>query len=442
MLQASPQSSLWSRRWFINLLRLAAVVMVLATLGGTFVNALGGLPERTDFLQFYASALAYRQQHGMYNLFIYLMQMQQIFIMPDATQMAGVSQNLNPPAVSLLLIPLTHLDLRIAYYIFCFAQFALALGVFWKFIGRTFGHHPILRPAAILALASYFPVLATLLIGQLGLLLLVLLLMGWMALEDGKLRTAGIWLGLALLLKVFVGLVFVWLALTRQWLVLFWGALVFTLGMLGALLLFGADNHFAWLQAIKLFTAEALSWNASLEGVYARYLGAGNVVSHYNVPLVVLGLRVLSWVGAAAALIWLARQPQPQIQAIGFAMTLPLMLLLAPLGWIYYFPLLLVSAALLWRTTDSKRAKGGITFALILGGLPQLLSGGDFYTPVLWKGYDKGGYIATVNGVEEKVLYGAFYWFEVPEVYTLALILFVLLSLRIAYSLRSAHTGA
>jgi len=438
----SPTPSLWSRNWFIKLLSAAAIIMVLATLGGTFANALGGLPERTDFLQFYASALAYKQQQGMYNLFIYLMQMQQIFIMPDATQMAGMSQNLNPPVVSLLFIPLTHLDLRIAYYLFCFVQFGLALGVFWKFIGRTFGHHPILRPAATLALAAYFPVLANLLIGQLGLLLLVLLLMGWMALEDGKLRTAGIWLGLALLLKVFVGLVFVWLALTRQWLVLFWGALIFALGMLGALLLFGADNHFGWLEAIKLFTAEALSWNASLEGVYARYLGSGHVVSYYNMPVVVLGLRIASWVSAAAALIWLARQPQPQIQAIGFAMILPLMLLLAPLGWIYYFPLLLVTAALLWRAAQTKRQKAGITFALVLSGLPQLLSGGDFYAPVLWKGYDKGGYIATVNGVEEKVLYGAFYWFEVPEIYTLALILFVLLSLRIAYSLRSAHTGA
>lgn len=439
---SSAATALWSRRWFINLLRVAAFLLVATALGGTFLNALSGLPDHTDYLQFHASALAHMQGKGLYNPFIYINALQQIIVMPDAALAAAHSQNLNPPVVTLLFLPLAGLSLQNAYYVFCFAQFALALGLFWVFIGHCFGRHPVLRPAAALVMAGFFPVMANLLIGQLGLLLFTLVLPGWMALENGKLRTAGIWLGLALLLKVFVGLVFVWLALTRQWLILFWGSLVFALGMLAALLVFGVDNHLNWLVAIKEFTAGTLSWNASLEAVYGRYLGAGAVISHYNMPWLVFALRCASWILSAFALIWLARQKHESTLAIGFALCLPLMLLLAPLGWIYYFPLLLISAALLWQVAPAKPLKAGIIAALALGGMPQLLSGGDLYTPSLWKGYDKGGYIATVNGVEEEVLYGAWYWFELPELYTLALILFVLLALRIAYSLRSTHTGA
>lgn len=435
---SAPALPLWSRGWFVALVRLAAGIGVLTIVIGTLLNAWGGVPDQTDFLQFRASAMAAGDGGRLYQFFIYIAQLGQI-VLAGAAVPDKLSQNLNPPVVTLLFLPLNMVSLRTAYYITCLAQFALALFVFWTFLGRCFGRHALLRPAATLALAFYFPVMANMLLGQLGLLLFCLIALAWLALDQGRDRIAGCWLGLALLLKLFTGLLFVWLALTGRWKTLAWGVGIYLAGMALALLIFGTHNHLDWLRAIAAHGAGAMTWNASLQGVFERYLGAGDVVSHFSLPWLVLALRALAWGLAAFALVWLSCQPGSF--TAGFALSLPLMLLLAPLGWIYYFPLLLLSAALLWRETNSTRIKTGLALALLLSGAPQLLGGGDFYTPSFWKAYDKGGYITTVNGQEQTVLYGTYYWFELPELYTIALLAFALVALA-CYRSRSTQTGA
>lgn len=423
--------------------------MVLTLLAGVYANAYKGVPEYTDFNLFHSAVISHWQGGSLYQYFMYTPALSSVVFLGSVFP-ERMAANLNPPVVSFLFYPFALLDLRWGYYAFCFFQFGLCLAVLWKLLGRCFGSHPALRPAAALVLAAYFPVLSNMLLGQLGLVLFATITLGWLALEQGQLRRAGVWLGLALLLKVFVGLVFVWLALRRQWLVIFWGSLIYALGMLAALLVFGVDNHHDWLKAIHAYNAGALSWNASLQGVMERYLGAGGVVSFYNMPLLCLFIRITVWISAAAALVWMGRQSdtigQQRGLALGLCLTLPLMLLLAPLGWIYYFPLLLLCAALLWRESQSlpapNRLRGGMVIALLCSGMPQLLGGNDFYKPQLLKHYDMGSYITTLDGHEQRVTFGDYNWPELPEIYTLALILFIGLALRMTYRFRSTHTGA
>lgn len=439
-------AALWSKPWFINLLRFLAALLVVAVALGIFLNALGGVPDQTDFTQFHSAIVSYRQGHSLYQAFVYILQLQQVVFIGSV---AGdkVSANLNPPVVSFLFYPLGWLNLRDAYYVFCYSQLALAL-IALRSLLRHYGYkHPALFPAAVILLIAYFPTLSNLMIGQLGLLLFAVLAMAVTAIDNARWRTAGIWLGLALLLKLFVGLVFIWLALTRRWLTLAWGALVYALGMMAALLVFGVQNHLDWLKAIARYDAGALSWNASLQGVFERYLGAStSVYSLFHLPWLCFGLRSLAIVLAALALIWLARQRHGF--TLGLCCSLPLMLLLAPLGWIYYFPVLLICALLLWRESaalaNPAPLRCGIAGAVLLTGNPQLLSAGDFYTPSLWKSYDKGGYSVMVDGVQQTIRYGVYKWYEIPELYTLGLLVFAILPVWLAYRLkeRSAQTGA
>lgn len=423
-------SSLWSRPWFIGLLRLASFTMVLAVVIGTLLNALGGLAEGVDFLQFYASARSCMVEGGsLYQPFLYIQKLQAFAFLGQ--QLPGhVSENLNPPVVNLLFLPFAPLGLRSAYYLFVLPQFFLALFVWRRFITHSFGAHPALKPAATLAFAGFFPVMAGMMIGQVGLLLFTFLLLSWMALENGREKQAALWLGLALLLKLFTGLLFVWLALTRRWRVLLGASALYVAGMAAALALFGLEEHKAWLQAVKAMPFVAMTWNASLQGVLYRYLGGGPVEAIYNMPILSCLIRSTAIVLAAALLLWLARRPHNF--ATGFALCLPLMLLLAPLGWIYYFPVLLLAACLLWRETTRTAHRVWLALSLGLCGLPQLPSGQDFYTPTLWRGYDKGGYSTVVDGHTEIVHYGVYYWIDLPELFTLGLLVLILTGFAIA----------
>lgn len=443
---ATSSIALWSRPWFTPFLWTAATLMLAATTAGVFLNALGGVPDQTDFTQFHSAIVSYRQGHSLYQAFVYILQLQQVVFIGSVAS-DKVSANLNPPVVSFLFYPLGWLGLRDAYYVFCYSQLALALIALRSLLRHYAPVHPALLPAGIILLLAYFPTFSNLLIGQLGLFLFALLVMAVIAIDKKCWRTAGIWLGLALLLKLFVGLVFVWLALTRRWLCLFWGALVYALGMMAALLVFGVQNHLDWLKAIARYDAGALSWNAALQGVFERYLGAStSVYSLFHLPWLCFALRSLAIVLAALALIWLARQRHGFTP--GLCCSLPLMLLLAPLGWIYYFPVLLICALLLWRESaalaNPSPLRWGIAGAVLLTGNPQLLSAGDFYTPSLWKSYDKGGYSVMVDGVQQTIRYGVYKWYEIPELYTLGLLVFAILPVWLAYKLRdkSAQTGA
>jgi len=414
------RTPLWSQSWFIWLLRCASFVLVTAVLVGTLLNGLGALPQGIDFLQFHAAAQS-RMLHGgsLYQPFVYIPE-SHLYIFLGEQLPGRVNENLNPPVVSLLFLPLAHLDQRSAYYLFVLPQFLLALFVWRRFITHMFGTHPALKPAATLALAGFFPVMAGMMIGQVGLLLFTLLLLGWMALEKGNDRQAALWLGLALLLKLFVGLVFIWLALSRRWRVLFGASALYVAGMALTLAYFGLEEHKAWLQAVKAMPFVAMTWNASLDGLIYRYLGGGPVMAIFNMPILAFFIRSMAIVVTAMLLIWLARRPHSF--ALGFALCLPLMLLLTPLGWIYYFPALLLAGCLLWRETGVTRHKVWLAISLALCGVPQLPSGRDFYTPSLWRGYDKGGYSTVVDGHTEIVRYGVYYWIDVPELFTLGLI--------------------
>lgn len=443
----SPRPPLWSRFWFLTLLRLSAGLMLVLLAVGVGLNALGNVPDHADFLLFYASAKSWLRGEGLYQLFFYIQPANTIVFAPGVVG-DRLDANLNPPIVTLLFLPLAQLDIRTAYYVFNFVQVTVALWLFLFFIKRTFGSHPALMPAATLALAAFFPVLANLMLGQVGLLVFSLMMAAWLALDRDLPRRAGLFLGAALLMKLFVGLVFIWLALTRRWLVLLWAAMVYIVGSAASLLYFGVQNHLDWVRVIARHKAGSLSWNASLEGVLGRYFGASDgVISYFNWPLFCFGLRVVAWILSAWALIWLSRQVRAlgevRVFRLGFALTLPLMLLLAPLGWIYYFPLLLLAAALLWRENQSlgrpRWVQAGILAALVLAGSPQLISGSDFYTPSLWKHYDLGGYETKVDGVIQTVHFGIYDWFEIPELFTLALVLLSALAVRIA--LRQKREG-
>lgn len=421
--------ALVSRPWFVWLVRIAAAAMVAAVTAGLVANAWRGVPQKSDFLIFFSAALSWQDGESLYRPYLYTAFLRRIVFLPGMPSF--LVGNLNAPVVTFLLIPFSFFDLRVAYYLWAAVQFVVGLWLCLRVAARVFPKHPLRTPAVVLVFSGWFPVFINLLIGQVGLFLFAFLAGGWLALERQRENRAGVLFGLALLLKPFVGLLFVWLLLMRRWRLLGVGSLTWVAGMAVAVIVFGVPDHLNWLSVLRDQDHSGQSWNAALEGLITRYFGGGLWHSPLDWPWARWALRATAWIFSAAALIWLSRRPGTF--ETGVALVMPLMLFLSPFGWIYYFPVLLLSAAILLRQGASPY---GVALALMCGGVPQLLVQGNDLIPALSHAHYYGSILARVDGQLVVHHDGVWHWFVLPEIYTLALLLMCGLALRQARSRR------
>lgn len=451
----TPAPSLLDKLWFRRLLQGATLLLFCTMVFGIYTNARDDVPMYIDFLTLIASPRAHLQGVGLYSLFLYAPALHDILFlnMPPLGDVGPLSHNLNPPIISGFLYPLAFVSLRSAFFILCGVQLVLMIVVLWRVLLRCLGPQKMPFWLAVFLSSAYFPVSANMVLGQIGLFPLILLGLFWLALERNRPRQAALWLGLALVCKVFVGLIFVWLLLRRRWLVLLWASLVWCALMLTGLLVFGLQNHLDWITNIQTMNWGVQTWNASLFGFSARQFGGTVMDSHFNWPWARFAVRSLGLIGAATALIWLSRQQvllgERRTLNLGLALCLPLMLLLTPLGWIYYFPLLLLGGAIVWQESAAfaalKSARHILILTFMLSGIPQLMSGVDAHIPSLWRDFKSGLSYTTQNGQLVAEYDTKFSWFVLPDVYTAALLLMsgciLWISWRLAQSAKSAQTG-
>ncbi|MEL0027715.1 MAG: hypothetical protein VW625_03480, partial [Perlucidibaca sp.] len=118
-------------------------------------------------------------------------------------------------------------------------------------------------------------------------------------------------------------------------------------------LIAGPENARAYLDALHHVSWQGSNWNASANGFLTRLLGGGETPALVSVPLSGAQATLLVWLAMIPVLHDMSRQlprlpPSHQADFL-FALTPPAMLLLSPLGWIYYFPMLLLSLLILWQ---------------------------------------------------------------------------------------------
>ena len=269
--------------------------------------------------------------------------------------------NLNPPFQTLLFLPFTFINLQRANLVWA----ALSL-MFGLISARIIANNQPLKPVdkrsflmPVIMLFAFFPTLAAFKVGQISLLILLLVVAGWSASRAGKDRAAGIFLGLALSLKLFIGLFIIFFLIRRRWKLLAWYIGTFLATSFLALFVFGIDAYRQYIVNIRDITWYEHSWNVSFTGFFTRLFGGTDNISFLNWPeminIVVFSLSLISVI----ILIWVAWPRYGLSSAIrfdlGYALTLVFMLLISPLGWIYYFPLLFLPAILiLWISTRWK----------------------------------------------------------------------------------------
>jgi hypothetical protein len=403
---------------------------LLALLGqgvAIWLNAYNGVPDYTDFLALYASAKAWGDGLSLLHPYTYTPFFGHIafVIAPDP---AFASDNLNFPLLAVLMAPITWLELRSAYYLWCAVQLASALAVWiWLLSGVSRAWQGF----AVLLMALYFPVFANALIGQNGLWLFVVIGLFLGSLQRGQIKRAAFWLGLALLFKLFVGLLFIWLLLRRQWRMVFMGGVVWGLGVLVSIAILGVQPHLEWGHLLVTHKIAALNWNASWQGAVVRYVPD---------TLSAVWAVAAAWLVCLAGLCYLAWRKADMW--LGVALCLPMMLFLSPLGWLYYFPILLLAGWCFVQTGGYAQRGPALLFLLgwLCSAVPQFLAttSQGLGNIILTRGIDAD--IKVENGQLVTYYANERTWLVLPEIYMLALVFIMIAVCWLSYKEKAKST--
>lgn len=277
---------------------------LLAPLSSTDITG-----QHVDFETFWSSAVALTRGEGIYQTHAQL-------------------RNLNPPLVSVLLVPFTALDLLTAYRVFIVLMLLMALGSVLA-VCRELRLRPAVTASVLLAVLAWWPLYGALILGQIYPLLLAGLVAGWIAQRRGRPVLAAALFGVTVALKPSLAPLLLLAAAQRKWLPFQAGIAAAAVASLLGVLCAGPSSARGWLNIV---TAEKVSgWvdNASLPGLAVR-LGVPAATG------MAFGLAVLT------GTLWWCGRHRDRIDPGGTApwAVLAAALLLSPIAWHNYLLLL------------------------------------------------------------------------------------------------------
>lgn len=380
-----------THRQYLSILALFLALLLL----GYFITiqAFSRYPESGDFSKFYQSGKFFLEGKDIYTPIPVgsLQPRPQGFKSP----MDSLHPNLNPPFQTLLMLPLSLFDYLTAYWLW--SIFSLACGLLGvTLLVRAYAgvrYDSKLMLGSWILLLAYFPTYVTVVYGQFSLVLFLCLVVAWIASKKENDRVAGMILGAAMGLKIFTGLFMIFFAVRRRWRLLGWMLMAFLFCSLFGLLIFGESTYINYYKILANVTWYAASWNASFMGFFSRIFGGSDNIPFWTLPWLAKGLADLCSLLLIFGLIYVAC-PRPhetsQIRYdLGFSLTIVAMLLISPLGWMYYFPCLFIPLAVVERNSTKTSSKHVyrilIVFALLLSTIPQMLiPSTDINEPLLW----------------------------------------------------------
>jgi hypothetical protein len=278
----------------------------------------------TDFHIFYEASAAWLRGESAYALRV------------EATQ------NLNHPLLLAVLAPLTRLPLSIAFLIWL----GIALSLLLICAGPIARHTGAARLGIATILLSLSGTAIGLALGQVTFILLALFTLAWTAHHRGRLRSAGLWLGLLAALKPFFALFLLYFVVRRSWRAASGFLMSFTASMVAGVLLVGSSEFFTWLDYLRSVDRHDNLLSGGVWGfgdrLFMRYdvHYAASFTPLFEAPVLA---RLVDWSLAAGVVgvlsASLLRHRRHDIDR-DYALVGLASLLLSPLGWIYYQPIL------------------------------------------------------------------------------------------------------
>ncbi|WP_214404225.1 glycosyltransferase family 87 protein [Pseudonocardia lacus] len=236
--------------------------------------------------------------------------------------------NLNPPLLSVLLLPFAGLDPLTGYRIFAALMLLTALASVLA-VARELRLPPVVQVGAALAVLASSPLHGTLVLGQIYPVLLAAMVAGWIAERRGRPVLAAVLYGVAVALKPSLAPVLLLAGVQRRWSALRAGIASAAVATLVGVLAAGPSSAFAWLHLALDQVAPDVPDNASLPGLAARFGLPSSLGTALGVAVLV---GTLAWCGYR----------RDRVDPVGTApwAVLAAGLLLAPIAWHNYLMLL------------------------------------------------------------------------------------------------------
>ena len=321
------------------------------------------LQLRMDFSSFYAAAAAYRQHINPFECFF-------SSFLPTPTQLPA---NLNPPFFLLLFSPLTYCNVETAIIIWTILS--LLLGCAGVLIGLactppiyTFKQNKL---SIILIYLSLYSTLMNTSIGQLGGFLIFFIMAGYYCLQHRHLYWTGFFWGIICTIKLFPALLLVYLYIQRQYLALFATCAIALFTTLLPIWTHGVIIYSQYIQMLPQVSWYGTNWNASLYGLLFRLIFNPETL---GILIIIKMAYLLIFI---TVFLWYVKKVNYLTEKLqshhAFCLTLVIMLLLSPLGWCYYFSLLIIPLALVGESINEHTIARSWwwSLAIILLNLPM-----------------------------------------------------------------------
>ncbi len=254
---------------------------------------------------------------------------------------------------------ITLMSLSVVFYIITLIK------VYYHFFAKTQHCSGVVLAAFILANFCYLPTLINITFGQVGILLSAITILSYLALENKQPIRAGGLIALAMNIKLFFGLFLIYFLAKKNYRALAaFLAFDFFFATL-PLFFYGLYPYQGYWAALSDVHWYALNWNASWYGMCTRLFGEP---THLFASLLFsprLGACMYYFIFCIyISIIYYLGRKKTNNHSLLFAFTLSSMLLLSPLGWNYYFPILIT--ALLINLNKAKFFKEYILFFCLL----------------------------------------------------------------------------
>ena len=265
--------------------------------------------------------------------------------------------NAHPPASVLLVYPFAWLGYQNAFFVWTltsFAALAIALWLIVRHLDIQLSASSVLPCVAMLLLC--YPFRSQVNQGQFNLLILLLVTLVWVAARSGCSRCAGVALGVATVVKLFPGLLFLYFVLQREWKVVTFGAATVAAIAVFMAMAFPATTLHTYLVEVlpSLNQWQSHASNISLIGFWSKLfdpIPGGPIailpVWHSHVLARVGGLLSCGAALAATIVVILQARKRSDLD-LAFGLLVTTTLLVSPLTWEHYLVLLILPIAIMW----------------------------------------------------------------------------------------------
>lgn len=256
-----------------------------------------------------------------------------------------VSPNNNSPVGALIMLPFSQLSLSTAAMLWEAGSLLLlcvAIGYMWRSLRGPRGW----RVRAVLLLLIYvsYPVQDTLWLGTWGIVVAFCDVAAWYFARQGSDRRAGVFLGIALVVRWQPCALLLYVIISRRWRMLIFTLLTIAISSAAAMVVFGIRS-FGEFASMVVGASGAVggAYDGSLPAALIRIVGA---LTHGNPQLVTIASHggLLCSVALSAVVLWRCRTLSFDE---AFSLSIVCGLLITPLSWFHYHVILLLPLAVI-----------------------------------------------------------------------------------------------